>query len=100
MRQCYRNAHHLLIWILAATRSELKGRGGLRRCYRNAHHLLIWIFAVTRSELKGQGGLRRWERVEMSQQAQAERLVSAVLEEAGSDDTASRNRRKGQGVES
>ena len=42
----------------------------------------------------------RWQRVEMSQQAQAEWLVSAVLEEAGSDDTASRRGRKGQGIES
>ena len=42
----------------------------------------------------------RWERVVMSQQAQAEWLVSAVLEEAGSDDTASRRGRKGQGIES
>ena len=42
----------------------------------------------------------RWERVEMSQQAQAEWLVSAVLEGGGSDVTASRRRRKGQGIES
>ena len=42
----------------------------------------------------------RWQRVEMSKQAQAEWLVSAVLEEAGSDDTPSRRRRKGQGIES
>ena len=42
----------------------------------------------------------RWQRVEMSQQAQAEWLVSAVLEEAGSEHTPSRRRRKGQGIES
>ena len=43
----------------------------------------------------------RWQRVEMSQQAQAAWLVSAVLEEAGSDrHTPSRRRRKGQGIES
>ena len=42
----------------------------------------------------------RWQRVGMSKQAQAEWLVSAVLEEAGSEHTASRRRRKGQGIES
>ena len=42
----------------------------------------------------------RWQRVGMSKQAQAEWLVSAVLEEAGSDHTPSRRRRKGQGIES
>ena len=42
----------------------------------------------------------RWQRVEMSKQAKAEWLVSSVLEEAGSDDTASRRGRKGQGIES
>ena len=42
----------------------------------------------------------RWQRVEMSKQAQAEWLVSPVLEEAGSDHTPSRRRRKGQGIES
>ena len=42
----------------------------------------------------------RWQRVEMSQHAQAEWLVSAMLEEAGSDDTASRRGRKGRGIES
>ena len=42
----------------------------------------------------------RWQRVEMSKQAQAEWLVSPVLEEAGCDHTPSRRRRKGQGIES
>ena len=42
----------------------------------------------------------RWQRVEMSEQAQAEWLVSAVLEETGSEHTPSRRRRKGQGIES
>ena len=34
----------------------------------------------------------RWQQVETSKQAEAERLVSAVVEEAGSDDTPSRRR--------
>ena len=38
----------------------------------------------------------RWQRVEMSKQAQAEWLVSPVLEEAGSDHAPSGRRRKGE----
>jgi len=36
--------HHLLIWVLAGTRSELKGRGGLWPWPSIAHHYLsIWL---------------------------------------------------------
>ena len=35
------------------------GLRGLRRCQGNVHHLLIWILARTRSEMNGRGCLRR-----------------------------------------
>ena len=50
--QCKSLAHLCKIWTLAGARSETWVRGGLRGCWGNAGRSLVWICAATQSEMR------------------------------------------------